>query len=124
MNKKIRVDKYTWAVRLFKTRSIAANACKQKKILINELPVKPSRTLKVGDIFKIKHPPEYRLYKVEQMLSNRVGAKLVHEYLKEITPKEILETLEKMKTKNKIIREHGAGRPTKKDRRDLRKYFG
>ncbi len=118
-----RIDKYLWSVRLFKTRSKASDACKQKKILIGEFPVKPSRTIQADEIIKIKHPPAYRLYKVKQVLSNRVGAKLVCDYLEEITPGEIIETLD---IANKDIipkREKGTGRPTKKDRRDLKRFF-
>ncbi len=118
-----RIDKYLWSVRLFKTRSKASDACKQKKILIDDLSVKPSRSITVNEIIKIKHPPAYRLYKVKQVLSNRVGAKLVPDYLEEITPPEILETIEVARKDILPRREKGTGRPTKKDRRDLKRYF-
>ena len=122
-NEKVRIDKFIWAVRLFKTRSIAADACKQKKILFNDLPVKSSKTLQNNDTFKIKYPPLYKEYKVKQVLSKRVGAKLVPDYLQEITPQKVTEELEMLKTNPNIIRDRGTGRPTKKDRRDLKRYF-
>ena len=119
-----RIDKYLWSVRLFKTRSLAADACKNKKILVNDIPVKPSRTIKTGDIFKVKTPPEYREFKVKQALSNRVGAKLVADFLTEITPQEVLDIIKLTNEHTGINRQRGTGRPTKKDRRDLRNYFG
>lgn len=122
-DEKVRIDKYLWSVRLFKTRSLAADACKQKKILINDIPVKSSRTLQANDTFKIKHPPLYKEYIVKEILGKRVGAKLVSDYLTEITPQHILSELEMIKNTPNVTRDKGTGRPTKKDRRDLKNFF-
>ena len=123
LKKTARIDKYLWAVRLFKTRTKASEACKQKKIIIDEFPTKASKLIEPGTVIKIKHPPVYKLYKVKQILSNRVGAKLVAEYLEEITPKEITELILLSSKNTTAKRDKGTGRPTKKDRRDLKNYF-
>ena len=123
-DKPARADKFLWSVRLYKTRKLAVDACKNKKVLINDIPIKASRVINAGDVFKIKNPPEYREYKVVQTLSNRVGAKLVTEYLKEITPQNIIDIIKLANTGTGIYRQSGTGRPTKKDRRDLKDYFG
>jgi len=118
-----RIDKFLWSVRFFKTRSKASEACKSKDVLVHDLPVKSSRTVKVGDVFKIKTPPIFREYKIIQILSNRVGAKLVENYITEITSKEELNKLEIASQNISLQRERGTGRPTKKDRRDLNSFF-
>ena len=79
-----RADKFLWSVRLFKTRSKATEACKKKQVLINDLPIKASKLLQAGDEFKIKHPPVFKVYTIKEILHNRVGAKLVPDYLKDI----------------------------------------
>jgi ribosome-associated heat shock protein Hsp15 len=119
----VRIDKYLWAVRLFKTRTEAADACKKEKILISGNPVKPARSIGAGDEFMFKDNPIWRTFKVKQYLSKRVGAKLVGDYLEEITPEEELQKAEIIRNQPKIVRERGTGRPTKKDRRDLSGYF-
>jgi len=124
LNDNVRIDKYIWAVRLFKTRSIAAEACKKGRVLINGITVKSSRTLKVGAEFSIKQPPIIRSYRVKQTLSKRVGAKLVENYLEEITSADELEKLEIIKIANSGIRDRGTGRPTKRDRRDINDFTG
>jgi len=118
----IRIDKYLWAVRLYKTRSQAAEACKNGRITINGMSLKPSRTIKTGDIFDMRDNPIVRRFRVKNVLQNRVGAKLVPDYLEDITPPEELEKL--FITKNLIFvkRDHGTGRPTKKERRDLENF--
>lgn len=118
-----RADKFLWSVRLYKTRTKAADACKSKQVLIDDIALKPSRMLQAGDVFKVKHPPVFRIYRIKQILHNRVGAKLVSDYIEEITPEEYLETLDVIKKNITLKRERGTGRPTKKDRRDLKKYF-
>lgn len=118
-----RIDKFLWSVRLFKTRSKASEACKSKDVLMDDLPVKSSRTVKAGETFKIKNPPIYREYKIIQILGNRVGAKLVENYISEITSKEELNKLEIANQNIALQREKGTGRPTKKDRRDLNSFF-
>jgi ribosome-associated heat shock protein Hsp15 len=119
----IRIDKYLWAVRLFKTRTEAADACKKGKVLIGGNPVKPARIIGAGDEFQIKDNPIWRTFKVKKYLSKRVGAKLVADCLEEITPESELLKAEITKNQPKILREPGTGRPTKKDRRDLTGYF-
>jgi ribosome-associated heat shock protein Hsp15 len=118
-----RIDKFLWSVRLFKTRTNAADACKSKQVLINDLPVKSSRTVTVGDIFKVKQVPIYREFKIIKILNNRVGAKLVAEYIEEITSEAELQKLKFSQENVNLIRDRGTGRPTKKDRRDLSGFF-
>ena len=119
--KNIRIDKYLWAVRLFKTRSQAADACKSGKILINGFPVKSSRLLVVNDVFTLKRNPATYTYKVKEILMNRVGPKLVENYLEDLTPPEELLKLETDFQMPFIKRPRGSGRPTKKERREIDK---
>lgn len=118
-----RADKFLWSVRLFKTRSKAAEACKKKQVMIGDVFVKPSRMMSEGEIFKIKHPPVYKSYKINKIIHKRVGAKLVIDAITEITPQEILDTLEVINKNISLQRDRGTGRPTKKDRRDLKNFF-
>ncbi|MCH2214996.1 MAG: RNA-binding S4 domain-containing protein [Flavobacteriales bacterium] len=118
----LRVDKYIWAIRLFKTRSLSAAEIKAGNVLINEEPVKPSQSIKEGDIIKVKRNPIWRSYKVKELLKRRVGAKLVAQYIEEVTPSEEIEKLEMMKMMPGFDRRKGEGRPTKRERRDLDKY--
>ncbi len=115
----VRIDKFLWAVRLFKTRSQAAEACKKAKVLINNMPVKPSREINTGDVFELKKSPVLYKYRIKELLKNRVGAKLVTNYLEDITPPEELIKLEIDKNMPYLKREAGSGRPTKKERRDI-----
>ena len=119
----MRIDKYLWAVRLFKTRSIASDACKSGKVLINDITLKPSREVKPGVEFQVKRPPLIYSYKVKELPKSRVGAKLVADYLIDLTPQEELNKLEHMKVGVQSVREKGTGRPTKKDRRTIDGYF-
>ncbi len=118
-----RTDKFLWSVRLYKTRNKAAEACKKKLVSSGDTFLKPSRLVQIGDEFKIKHPPVFRIYRIKQILHNRVGAKLVQDYIEEITPKEYLDTLDIINKNTALNRERGTGRPTKKDRRDLQNFF-
>ncbi|MBK9190672.1 MAG: RNA-binding S4 domain-containing protein [Crocinitomicaceae bacterium] len=119
-----RIDKYLWAVRLYKTRSMAAEACKSNKILISKEPVKPSREIKAGDIFEIKKNTAVFTYKVLDELENRVGAPLVKNYLEDLTPSaEIEKQREYLKAKNEF-RDFTFGKPSKSDRRKLKKFLG
>jgi len=115
----VRIDKFIWAVRLFKTRSISSRAVKGEQVLLNETKVKPSQSVKVGDVIKVKRLPIWRSYKIKELLSKRVGAKLVEDYLIDVTPAEEIEKLEMMKMMPGYDRERGKGRPTKKERRNL-----
>ena len=120
----VRIDKYLWSVRLFKTRSLATDYLNKDRVSINGVALKPSRMIKKGDIFLFKENQITRTYKVKEVLDNRVGAKLVANYLEELTPKEELERLELMKLSQPAVRDRGTGRPTKKDRRDIGEFFG
>ena len=115
----VRIDKFLWSVRLFKTRSIAAEAVKRGIVQMNSLPVKSSRVVKVGDVVQIKQTPIFRHFKVLNLLSNRVGAPLVANYILDVTPSEQMELLEATRLANSLNRKKGLGRPTKKDRRDI-----
>jgi ribosome-associated heat shock protein Hsp15 len=123
IDKQIRVDKWLWAVRIFKTRSQATEACKKGRILIQDQPVKPSRVLKVNDIVQVKKPPVVYSYKVTGLLAKRLSARLVKDYAEDITPEE---ELAKMQVRDTffISRDKGSGRPTKKERRIIDKLRG
>jgi ribosome-associated heat shock protein Hsp15 len=123
MEQQVRIDKWLWAVRLFKTRSQATDACKKGRIMVSNLQVKPSRMIKIGDIVQIKKSPVTYSFKVLGLIEKRVGAKLVAEYMENVTPKEELEILEMQKHMFSLQRDRGTGRPTKKERRDLDDFF-
>lgn len=115
----MRVDKYLWCVRYYKSRNMATQACRNGKVKVNNENVKPSREVYPGDKIHIrKDQVDYQL-EVLDLPENRLGAKLVDVYRKDITPKENLEKLELLKYSKDYYRKKGAGRPTKKDRRDL-----
>ncbi len=120
----LRIDKWLWAVRIFKTRSQAAEACKKGKVLIDDIQVKPSRVIKLGEIITVKHPPVNYQYKVLGLLGKRQSAKIVVDYVEDITPEEEKEKLEIKRYTGFEIRDRGVGRPTKRERRlidDLKK---
>lgn len=120
MDKKVRIDKWLWAVRAFKTRSMASDACRSGKVKINGQAVKPSRDVAVDDvIIVVKNPQFTRTLKVTQILANRVSAKLVPQYTEELTPKEEYDKLKKYNELNWERRDRGIGRPTKRERRDI-----
>ena len=118
----VRIDKWMWATRIFKTRTMAAEACKKNRISIGDAPVKPSRMIKVGDIIQIRKPPITFSFKVLDLTENRMGAKLVPQYLENVTPPEQYELLEMSKISGFVDRARGLGRPTKKERRDLEQF--
>ncbi|MDD2961304.1 MAG: RNA-binding S4 domain-containing protein [Muribaculaceae bacterium] len=115
----VRIDKWMWATRIFKTRTIATDACKKNRIMINGVNVKPSRPLKVGEIIDVRKPPITYRFEVLALIENRIGAKLVPNYLKNITPKSQYDLLEMAKINGFIDRQKGLGRPTKKEGRAL-----
>lgn len=117
-----RIDKWLWAVRIFKTRTIAAEACKKGRISINGSQVKPSRMIKPGEIIQVRKPPITYSFKVLQAIEKRVGAKLVPEMLENVTTPDQYELLEMSKISGFVDRARGTGRPTKKDRRSLDKF--
>lgn len=123
-NKKceVRIDKWLWAVRLFKTRSIAIEACKKGRISIKGSNVKPSRMIKIGDVIDVRRPPITYSFEVLNLSENRMGAKLVPDFMKDVTAPSQLEILELSKINGFIDRARGTGRPTKKDRRDLDQF--
>ncbi|WP_297195169.1 RNA-binding S4 domain-containing protein [uncultured Porphyromonas sp.] len=118
----VRVDKWLWAVRVFKTRSIATEACKKGRISIAGVTVKPSRTIRVGEVVTVRKPPIEYSFRVVQLLGSRVGAKRVAEFMENVTPREQYELLELQRVSGFVDRAKGLGRPTKKDRRDLDQF--
>lgn len=118
-----RIDKFVWAVRLFKTRSMAANQCKTNKILVNNEPVKASKEVRQGDTVSIKRHGAVFSYKVLELLDKRVGAKLVEEYIRDITPVEELEKYKIFQASQKSYRNNGMGKPTTKERRHIEKFL-
>ena len=119
----VRIDKYLWAVRLFKTRSLSSEECKKGKVLVGGQPVKSSRMVNIGDIIAIKDPPIFHEYKILDVTEKRMGAKLVPDFIVEVTSEEQLEMLKLTKLANKLNRQHGLGRPTKKERRELDSFM-
>ena len=115
----VRIDSFLWAVRIFKTRSLASASCKKNRVLINGVEVKPSRLVKVGDVVVVKNPPISYTYKVLQIAKNRMGAKSVTDYIEDKTPKSEYEQLELKRISGFVGRVKGTGRPTKRDRRKL-----
>ncbi len=114
-----RIDKWLWATRIFKTRSIATEACKKGRVAIDGVTVKPSRTVKVGETVSVRKPPVTYTFEVIGLTEARVGAKLVPNFLKNITTKDQYELLEMVRISGFVNRQKGLGRPTKKDGRDL-----
>lgn len=117
----IRIDKWLWAVRLFKTRTQASDACRGGKVKIEGQNVKPSRDIKVGEEIEVQMGIVRKKVAVKAILKNRVGAKLVENYMEDLTPTEEYEKLDMLKQLNYEKRDRGTGRPTKKNRRDISK---
>lgn len=115
----MRIDKFIWCVRLFKTRSLAGEAVRSGKVLIDELPVKPSREVAPGMVFTLKRHGFLQVFRVLELPKSRVGAKLVDGHIKDVTPTEELEKQEFLRLARNVTRQKGLGRPTKKDRRDI-----
>jgi ribosome-associated heat shock protein Hsp15 len=114
-----RIDKWLWAARIFKTRTFAADACKNGRVAVNDVNVKPSRTVKAGDKVSVRKPPVTYSFRVLKPIEMRVGAKLVPEVYENITPPDQYELLEMNRISGFIDRQRGTGRPTKKDRRAM-----
>ena len=117
------MDKYLFAMRIYKTRSIAADACKNGRIKLNGIEVKPSRCFHVGDVFTVRKGPITYTYRVLQLCEHRLGAKLVPDYMRDETPHEQLELLELARMAGNGGRDRGTGRPTKKDRREIETFI-
>lgn len=122
MANEVRIDKWLWATRIFKTRTIATDACKKGRVSIAGVNVKPSRALKVGEIINVRKPPVTYSFRVKALAENRMGAKLVPEYLENVTTPDQYELLEMVKISGFVNRQKGLGRPTKKDGRELSRF--
>lgn len=123
MEGEVRIDKWLWAVRIYKTRSLATEACRKGHVSIGNLPVKPSRAVHINEIIKVRKSPIMRSFKVLGLAEKRMSAKLTEDFIEDITPPEELELQEMQKNMRWITRDPGTGRPTKKDRRELDDFF-
>lgn len=117
-----RIDKWLWAMRVFKTRTIATDACKKGRVMMGGNAVKPSRTVKPGDVVEVRKPPITYTFRVKAVTGNRLGAKLVPEYLENITPQSQYDLLEMTRISGFVDRRKGLGRPTKRDSRELSRF--
>ena len=124
MNTQARIDKWLWAARIFKTRSIAADACKNGRVTINNVNVKPSHMVKVGETVSVRKPPVTYSFKILQTIEQRVGAKLIPEIYENVTTPDQYELLEMNRISGFVDRARGTGRPTKKERRALDAFIG
>jgi ribosome-associated heat shock protein Hsp15 len=115
----VRIDKWMWATRVFKTRTIASDACKKNRVSVGGVNVKPSRMIRTGDVISVRKPPVTYSFRVLDVTEKRMNAKSVPLYLENITPPEQYELLEMNKISGFVNRAKGLGRPTKKERRDL-----
>lgn len=120
----VRIDKWLWAVRVFKTRTIATEACKKGRVTMGDpaVAVKPSRMVSEGDVINVRKSPVTYTFRVRAITQNRLGAKLVPEYLENITPQEQYDLLEVVKISGFVDRRKGLGRPTKREGRELSKF--
>lgn len=119
MDQGLRIDKWLWSVRLFKTRSLATEACRAGKVRINEIPVKPAHSIHEGDIISVSHPPIIKTVRVTGLTTGRISAKLVAGFMEDLTPDS---EYEKLRLKHEAGFEHrprGLGRPTKRERREI-----
>ena len=120
--KSIRIDKYLWSVRIYKTRSIASEECRKGRISIGGVQVKPSRTIIRNEIITVRKPPVNYKYRVIEPIENRIAAKLVSQFIEDITPEEEKQKLDYRQVSGTFFRDKGAGRPTKKERRVLDRF--
>ena len=117
----VRLDKFLWSVRIYKTRSIAAEECDKHRVLVNGMEVKPSRNVRVGDRLTVKKLPVVYTYDIIQLIDKRQSASLVSNYIVDTTPQEEFDKVNMAKMDTFVQRDRGAGRPTKKERRDIDK---
>ena len=117
-----RIDKWLWAMRVFKTRTIATDACKKGRVTMNGTVLKPSRSIKVGDIVDGRKPPITYTFRVLALAENRLGAKLVPDHLENLTPQSQYELLEMTRISGFVDRRKGLGRPTKRDAREMASF--
>ncbi|MEA4916695.1 RNA-binding S4 domain-containing protein [Proteiniphilum sp.] len=118
----VRIDKWLWAVRIFKTRTVASEACKKGRVMIGNVAVKPSRNIRVGEIIEVKKPPITFSFKVLALSDKRMGAPKVPEFMENVTPPDQYELLELNRIGGFVDRQRGTGRPTKKERRELEQF--
>ena len=122
----VRIDKWLWAMRIFKTRTIATDACKKGRVTVGDVEtsviVKPSRMIKVDDVINVRKPPVTYSFRVKALTENRLGAKLVPEYMDNITPQSQYDLLDVIKISGFIDRRKGLGRPTKREGRELARF--
>jgi len=124
MANEARVDKWLWAARIFKTRSIAAAACKNGRVTVDGVNVKPAHIVKAGEIVSVRKPPVTYSFKILQTIEQRVGAKLVQQVYENVTAPDQYELLEMNRISGFVNRARGTGRPTKKERRSLDSFIG
>ena len=124
MGEVARIDKWLWAARIFKTRSIAVDACKNGRVTIGGVNVKPSHTVKAGEVVSVRKPPVTYSFKILKTIEQRVGAKLLPEIYENVTTPDQYELLEMSRISGFVNRARGTGRPTKKDRRALDEFVG
>lgn len=116
---KLRIDKYLWAIRQFKTRTLASDACKAGRVKLNDANIKPSHEVKVGEVYQINKGPDRKTVKVTGLLENRVDAKTAVMFYEDITPVEHTPAFKSMFHAPMLKRDRGTGRPTKRDRREI-----
>ncbi|HCP40775.1 MAG TPA: RNA-binding protein [Cryomorphaceae bacterium] len=119
----MRIDKFLWCVRLFKTRTLSGEQVRSNRVMMDEVSVKPSREVKPGDVVRIKRHGFDQEFEILALPKSRIGAKFVQEYIKNITPPGEIDKEAFLKLARNITREKGLGRPTKKDRRDMDQYL-
>lgn len=124
MANEARIDKWLWAARIFKTRSIAADACKNGRVTKNGVNIKPAHVVKVGETVSVRKPPVTYSFKILQAIEQRVGAKLIPQIYENVTPQDQYELLEMNRISGFVDRARGTGRPTKKERRSLDAFIG
>ena len=124
MPQEVRIDEWLWAMRIFKTRTLATEACKKGRVTLgeNQIIAKPSRTIKIGDIVNVRKSPVTYTFRVKGLTENRLGAKLVPDYMENITPQSELDLLEIVKINGFVDRRKGLGRPTKREGRELARF--
>lgn len=116
---KLRIDKYLWAIRAFKTRTLAADACKAGRVKLNGTNIKPSHEVRVGEVYQVSKGIDRKVIKVVALLESRVDAKKAVDFYEDITPVEQTQAFKSMFHAPMLSRDRGAGRPTKKDRREI-----
>lgn len=118
----VRIDKFLWAVRLYKTRTMATDACRMGRVAVNSIAVKPSRMIEGGEMLSVKKPPAIYSYRIKNSVENRLPAKLVPDYLEDLTPESEKQKVEISHTFVTGHRRKGTGRPTKKERRNIDRW--